>query len=565
MIFGIWALGLLLFYALGRLSFWRIDLTSEKRYSISPQTRELLKSIEEPILFDVYLEGKFPAGFAVLQRETHRMLEEFRAYNDNIRFRFIDPSQAESDQEREELYAQLQNKGLSPYTLEVNEKGARSSLRVFPGALVRKGDVELALPLLSNQLGRTAEEQINSSIAQLEYSLANVLRKLRAEARPKIAFIEGHGELIPRQLADLGRSLSEFYTVDRFDLRALLADTAAALSIAEQQRRLNVYDALLIAKPSRGFTDLDKYLIDQFAMKGGAIVWLVDGSEAEMDSLSERSEFLSIPLDERLKLRDLLFKYGARVNSDLVADSRSAAVNDSRELRPWPYFPMVVPEKGHPVSKNLNALKLEFASTVDTVRAPGIKKTLLLSSSSYAQAFAAPHVVSLEKLYRDPRSFGWSGGPYALAWLLEGEFESFYALRVKPKDLDGSVLQPIERSKPTRMLVVGDGDLAKNQLNLINPNAPKGVPLPLGYDQFTGAQYGNKEFMLNAFDYLLGASELMNLRSRELRIRILDVQRIERERLRWQLLNTALPLLGVLLLMFGFGRIRKHSNQRISI
>ncbi len=563
LIFGIWALGLLLVYAVGRRSFWRWDLTAEKRYSISPQTRDLLKSIKEPILFDVYLEGEFPAGFAVLQRETLRMLQEFRAYNDNIRFRFIDPSKAESDQEREELYAQLQSKGLNPYTLEINQKGSRSSVRVFPGALVRKGDVELALPLLSNQLGRSAEEQINSSIAQLEFSLANVLRKLRAEARPKIAFIEGHGELGPRFLADLGRSLSEFYTVDRFDLRALLADTAAGASIAEQQRRLNVYDALLIAKPKRGFTDLDKYLIDQFAMKGGAILWLIDGVEAEMDSLSERSEFLSIPLDERLKLRDLLFKYGARVNSDLVADSRSAAVNDSRELRPWPYFPMILPEKGHPISKNLNALKLEFASTVDTVSAPGIKKTLLLSSSPYAQAFSAPHVVSLEKLYRDPRSFGWQSGPYALGWLLEGEFESFYALRVKPKDLDGSVLQPISRSKPTRMMVVGDGDLAKNQLNLINPNAPKGVPLPLGYDQFTGAQYGNKEFLLNAFDYLLGASDLMNLRSRELRIRILDSPRIESQKLRWQLLNSALPLFGVLLFMVVFGRIRKLKNQRI--
>jgi len=560
--FALWALGCVLVYLLGRQGFLRWDLTTEKRYSISDQTKVLIRSIDQPVIFDVYLEGQFPAGFAKLQRETRRMLDEFRAYNDNIRYRFIDPNAAESETQRSELYQQLQSKGLVPYQLEVAEAGGTQRLQVFPGALVRKGDVEMVLPLLSSQLGRSAEEQLNSSIAQLEYVMANVLRKLKADARPSIAFLEGHGELGPRYLGDLGRTLSEFYTVDRFDLRAFSTDSLIPASIAEQQRRLNAYDALLIAKPKRGFTDLDKYLIDQFVMKGGAIVWMIDGVEAEMDSLSERSEFLSIPLDERLNLRDLLFKYGARVNGDLIADARCAGVNDARQIHPWPYFPLIVSEVTHPIVKELNALKIEFGSSVDTVSAPGIQKTFLLQSSPYSQRFMAPHVVSLDKLYSDPRTQGWQSGPYALGVLLEGSFESLYAHRVKPKDLNGSPLPLTDKSKSTRMLVVGDGDVPKNQLNLVNPNAPKGVPLPLGYDQFTGAQYGNKEFMLNAFDYLLGASDLMVLRGRELRIRILDTPRIERERIFWQGLNAVLPMLVTLVGALAFGAYRRFHHRR---
>jgi ABC-2 type transport system permease protein len=540
--------------------FLRIDLTEEKRFSLSNPTKELLKNLDKRILIKVYLEGNFPPGFEKLQRETKQTLDEFRAYTDKIDYQFIDPSDQVDDKARQEVYQQLESKGLQPFNLEVSENGGSRRLQVFPGAVLSLGEREISLQILQSQMGRSAESQLNASIEKLEYTLASAIKKITQEKRPKIAFIEGHNELKARFIADLGRTLSEHYQVERFNLREFIKDSVTGeLSVEQQIRRLNIFDALLIAKPQSAFSDLDRYLIDQFIMKGGTTLWFIDAVQAEMDSLSNRSEFLALPIDERLNLRDMLFKYGVRINADLVQDIVAAGVNDSKQVLPWIYSPLVMPYINHPITKDLNGIRLEFASSIDTIQTPGIKKTILLQSSQYSKKSNAPHLVSLARLYQEPQIEAFQEKGIPLGVLLEGSFESAYKNRVVPKNFNGVTLPLVEKSKPAQMLVISDGDIVKNQLNIVNPQLPKGLPLTTGYDQFTGMQYGNKDFLLNAFDYLLDESGLMELRGRELKIRLLDSQRVKSERSFWIGLNAALPI-GIILL-FAFFQIQMRKRR----
>ncbi len=541
----------------------RLDLTEEKRYSLAESTRELLKSLDERVLVTVYLEGDFPSGFRKLQRETRQMLNEFRAYSPYLEYRFIDPSNQPDEKSRNELYQQLRSKGLISYQIDVNEKGGSRSIQVFPGAIVALGEQEISVQILQGLMGQSAESQMNASVEKLEYNLANAIKRITTKTRPTIAFLEGHGQLKPNYLADLGRTLSEYYRVERFNLRQFdTQDSSENISISAQMRRLNSYNALLIAKPTQGFADLDRYLIDQYIMQGGKVVWLVDMVLAEMDSLSRRSEFLAIPLDEKLNLRDMLYKYGVRVNTDLVQDIMATGLNDSRSIKPWIYAPMVMPYIEHPITKDLNGIRLDFASSIDTILAPGIKKTILLQTSPYSRTAGTPHVVSLARLYEKHNPANFQKGPITLGVLMEGSFTSAFANRVKPRSTNGEELPMVEKGKTTQMVVIGDGDLARNQLNIVNPNLPKGLPLTTGYDQFTDTHYGNKDFMLNVFDFLLDKSGMMALRSRELKIRLLDMQRIQTERQFWVGLNTVLPLVSILLLSSLTALMRRHKYAK---
>jgi ABC-2 type transport system permease protein len=540
---------LILLNIVGSFSFFRLDLTAEKRYSLSDATINLLNSFDDVLLVKIYLDGDFPAGFQRLQTETRQMLDEMRAYNPNLQYILINPAKNETEEETEKLYQQLQFKGLKPYQLTVNEDGGSSVKTIFPGAILSFGEREVPALLLIDQLGAPPEQQINSSIENLEFTLANAIRSLVSSEKPLVGFLQGHGELGPREVADFAKDLSANYQVDLFNSREFKSDsTGQDLSIAQQQSRMNRFDAMIIAKPTRAFTDLDKYLLDQFVMNGGRTIWLLDAVQAEMDSLSEKPQFMALPLFDRLKLNDLLFKYGVRVNTDLVADMVAAGVNDQRQIKPWIYHPMIMPQVKHPITKDLNAIWLQFASSLDTVLAPGVKKRYLLRSSPYAQSLATPHIVSLGRLYNPPPQERFTQKNLPVAVLLEGQFSSLYKNRVAPRE-GGEPLRIKGESNPNQMLVVADGDLIRNQFNIVNPNIPKGAPLPLGYDQFTGTQYGNKDFLINAIDYMLDESGLIDIRSRELKIRLLDLNRVKKERLSWQLINTLVPI--VLILLFG--------------
>jgi ABC-2 type transport system permease protein len=560
--FGLVIAILILLNIIGGLKFFRLDLTTEKRYTLSEATINLIEPVEDVILVKVYLEGDFPAGFQRLQSETKQMLDELRAYNPNVEYIFINPNESATKEERNKLYQQLQSRGLKPYQLQVKEQGGNSVKTVFPGALVSLGDKETAVNLLIDQIGTSPDRQINASIQNLEYTLANTIRSITSERKPLIGFLQGHGELGPTDLADIGKQLSKNYSVDLVNIREFTQDSITGeVSIAAQQRKLNRFDALVVAKPQKAFTDLDKYLIDQFVMTGGKTVWLIDPVLASMDSLSESAQFLSLPLLNRLNLNDLLFKYGVRLNANLVTDLVAAGVSDQKQVRPWVYFPLVMPTVKHPITKDLNAIWLRFASAIDTLATDNSKKTILLKSSAYSRSFATPHIVSLGNLFNPPPQERFNEKDIALGVLVEGEFNSLYKNRLTPKN--NEPLKPKYKSDYNQMVVVADGDLIRNQFNLVNPNIPKRVPLPAGYDQFTGQQYGNADFMLNTMDYLLDGSGLIDIRSRELKIRLLDRNLVTSQRLQWQLINTLVPLFLVLgfALVYSFLRKRKYARN----
>lgn len=550
---------LLLINVVGSLSFFRLDLTSEKRFTLSDVTIDLLNSFDDQIYVRIYLEGDFPSGFQRLQRETRQMLDEFRAYNAGIQYEFIDPKGSADEKVNQEVFEQLQYQGLKYYELLENSSGAQSVQRVFPGAVLNLGDKEMPVNLLLDQLGASPERQVNSSVQNLEYSLANAIRSLVRTDKPYVAFLNGHGELSPEYILDFARSLSLNYKVDRFNLREFRSDsTGESISVLDQQRRLNRFDAVIIAKPQKPFNDLDKFLLDQYIMIGGKVLWMIDAVEANMDSLSARPQFMSFPTYDRLNIDDMLFRYGARINTNLVVDRVSAGVSDTKRTYPWIYFPLIMPQVKHPIAKDVNALKLEFPSSIDTIISAGIKKTFLMRTSPYSRVLATPHIVKLQKLYELPPEQYFNQQNIPVAVLLEGEFESSFKNRVTPRTASGEPIKVLEKSKFTQQVVIADGDIIRNQLNILNPDIPKGTPLPLGFDQFTGAQYGNKDFMLNTMDYLLDDSGLIAIRSRELQIRLLDTTKIKSNKLFWQLLNTALPIALILLMGLIYSLVRKR-------
>lgn len=562
--FGLIAVVIVLMNVAGSFSYFRIDLTAEKRYSLSDATLGLLDKIEDPMFFRVYLEGEYPADFQRLQRETKQMLDEFRAYNSRIEYEFINPNESDDDSERDTYAQQLQQRGLEPVTLDISRKDGRAQVQVFPGAIVSYQDQETAINLLQSQLGQTPEAQINGSVQNLEYALAASLRRLILIEKPLIGFLEGHGELDRKYIASFAANLAGTYRVDQFNIREFNVDSISGeVSIAEQMRRLNRFDLLVIAKPTKPFEELDRFFIDQYVMNGGKIMWLVDAVHANMDSLSVASEFLAYPTLDQLHIDDILFKYGVRVNTNLVQDYVCAGVNDRREIRPWPYFPVIMPRvANNPITKDLNAIKLEFASTIDTIYSPSVRKTPLLVTSENTKIQATPGLVGLRTLYTDPNPADFNSQYLPVAYLLEGSFESVFKNRIRPTGL-GNEIQLRDSSRFTQQLVVADGDIIKNQLNLVNPNMQRGVPLPLGYDQYTGMQFGNGDFLLNVVDYMLDESGLISVRSRELKLRLLDKVKISESRLYWTILNTVAPIIFIIIfgILYTWNRKRKFATK----
>jgi gliding-associated putative ABC transporter substrate-binding component GldG len=562
--YGIILIIAVLLNIIGSYTFFRLDLTTEKRYSLNPATIEMLEGLEDRVLFKIYLEGDFPADFKRLQRETRQMLDEFKAYQPDIEYQFVNPNEGDDDKTTREIWQQLRSKGLEALQIEQAEEGGASQIQIFPGAIASYMEREVPVQLLISQFATAPSQQINSSIEKLEFTLANAIRRLATVSKPRIAFLDGNGQLGPKYTADLGRELSQYYSVERFNLREFVLDSAGnEPTISSQLRRLNSFDALIIAKPTIPFSDLDRYLVDQFIMGGGKTLWFIDAVHAEMDSLSKAPQFLAYPVAGDLNLTDWMFRYGVRVNNNLVQDMVAGGVNDRKSINRWIYFPLIMPQVEHPITKDLNAIKLEFASTIDTIITPGVKKTILLRTSPYSRTVSAPHMVNLQTLYQEQNEAMFTQRNLPVGILLEGTFESVFKNRIIPKPESGEQISVMDKSSPTQMLVIGDGDMVRNQLNVVNPNIPRGQPLPVGYDQFTGMQYGNKDFLLNAIDYMLDDSGMINIRSRELTLRLLDFNKIRADKSYWQALNTVVPI--VLVLIFGMVytwlRRRKYARK----
>ncbi len=547
--------------------FTRFDLTSEKRYSLSPATKELLKGIDDIVYFRVYLDGEFPAGFKRLRNATREMLDEFRAYNKNIQYEFVNPSASEDEQERNDTYQLLIEKGLQPTDLQVNTKEGREQQIIFPGALANYKSNEMALELLGSQLGVPPEEALNNSVEALEFRLAGAIRDLTVVNKPMIAFIRGHGELDNRYIYDIGQALSKQYTVGVISIGEQLSSLTKRDSISDDKTRIvNKYDAIVIAKPDSAFSEKDKFIIDQYIMRGGKVLWLVDPVLASMDSLEASETTLGIARD--LNLDDMLFRYGVRLNPNLVMDLNALPIplrtgqvggQPKIDFFPWYYFPVITPTENHPIVKNLNVIKTEFVSSIDTIRVAGVKKTILLKTSAYSRTVSTPALITLAILEQEPDERAYAGPPQPVAVLLEGEFRSNFENRIPPEIQQNKDIGFLPKSEPTSMIVVADGDVIRNQLHF-----SQGYPMPLGYDQYTGQSFGNKDFILNALDYMLDESGLISIRSRELKLRLLDMNRVNDNKFFWQALNIILPVL--LVLIYGFIqhylRRRKYSSAR---
>lgn len=548
---------------IGYYVFKRFDLTSEKRYTLSEPTKQLLRNLDDIVYFEIFLDGEFPAGFKRLQRETREMLDQFRAYSDNIQYEFINPSASSDELERNDVYRRLVERGLNPTDLQVKTNDGSSQQIIFPGGIVSHKSKELPLELLKTQMGLPPEEVLNNSIQNLEFNIVNTIRKLTINKRPKLAIIEGHGELEHLEMADITYALNEYYTISRVRLDGKL-NSLSDRELSKDSINVHVankFDAIIIAKPDSAFSEKDKFIIDQFIMRGGRVLWLIDPVFTSMDSIQHADFTMGIIND--INLNDQLFNYGVRLNTNLVMDLNALPIPlktgqiggaPQIDFFPWYYFPVIYPMSNHPIVKNLNAIKTEFVSSIDTINIKGIKKSILLTSSQYARTVNTPVFITLEILQDDLDRRMFNEEYIPIAGLLEGKFESLYKNRVPPELRDSKDVDFMEYSEPTKMIVVADGDIIKNQVRY---SGEQPTPYPLGYDRYTQQTFGNKEFILNAMNYLIDDSGLISIRSRELKLRLLDRTKLTENKLYWQLLNTALPVIIVLIFGILFTLIRK--------
>ena len=542
-------IGLFILNIISSSYYKRFDLTSDKRYTISVSALEIVDAIDAPIIVDVFLEGEnFPSEFRRLQLETKQILEEFSAHNKNIIFRFVDPLADKNN--RDANIQQLNSRGLTPMELSVEENGKSSQAVIFPWALASYNDVTVKIPLVKNKIGATQQELVNYSVQHLEYAFADGFNKLVNPISKKIAFLIGNGELKGRYIEDFLKTISEYYNLAPFTLDSVANNPERTLN------QLKDFDLIVSAKPTEAFTENEKFVLDQYTMSGGKSLWLIDAVAMEKDSLYNTGKSVAIGRD--LNLTDFFFKYGVRINPVLINDLYSApitlAIGEGSEARfqqfPWYYSPLVNPEGNHPIVNNLNLVKFDFANQIDTLK-NDINKTILLKSSILSKADGTPREISLEMTGEEPNPKLYTKPNQNLAVLLEGEFTSVYNNRVQPFPL----LKARNKSKPTKMIVIADGDVIKNELG-------KNGPIELGFDRSSGQLYGNKEFLLNAVNYLLDDNGLINIRSKEIEVSFLDYKKVGVEKTKWQLINILLPLvlLGVFGFAFNFYRKKKYAK-----
>jgi gliding-associated putative ABC transporter substrate-binding component GldG len=553
-LFGLFVIFLFVLNVLFSYSSLRIDLTEEKRFTLSPATNQLLENINSPVLIKIYLAGTMPIEFKRLKRAIETQLDEYKNIaGKNIQYVFINPTENQDKKQRFALYKYLYEHGISP--LEVKEENIEQSSEtmLFPAAIINYNNKEIGVNLLQSDYRYKPEsaENINLSIQALEYEFTNAIRKITTDKISKIAFIEGQGELSEPEVISISTTLSEYYQIDRGSLNG-------------QLDKLNEYKALIIASPLYKFSNEDKYVLDQYIMGGGSVLFLLEGVNVRMDSLNTQTTTMAIPAS--VNLEDMLFRYGLRINTDLVEDLQCTKIglstqgyNNKTEVKwfPWYFFPRVVSPNDNPINKYIDLIKTEFISTIDTVnKTPGVKKTVLLSSSPNSRISATPLPVSFVDINIPVDKATFNHKPLPLAVLLEGQFSSLYQNRIAPIEMAN--YKKKETSKKAKIIVVSDGDIIRNLVS------PEGKPYPLGFDRYSQQTFkGNTQFLLNAVNYLTEESDLMSIRNREIKLRPLDKTRIKAERSKWQIINVALPLILLIVagILFSIIRKRKYTKK----
>ncbi|WP_405206012.1 gliding motility-associated ABC transporter substrate-binding protein GldG [Aquimarina sp. LLG6339-5] len=536
----------------GNSLYNRFDLTVDNRFTLSEATENLLKEAEVPISIDVLLEGDFPSEFRKLQGETKQILEEFNAINTNIQYVFTNP--IEEEEFRKETLEELQRLGLTPMEVSVQESGKTEIETVVPWAIMNYQNRSVKVALVKNTIGATTEERVNNSIQQLEYVFADALKKLIHPKKHKIAVIKGNGQLPDVKIADFIKTLQEYYFVGAFTLDSVASNPEKTL------QDLQKFDLVINAKPTKPFSEKEKYVLDQFVMDGGKSLWLVESVGMEIDSLfTPQSQGSAVAFMQDLKLGDVLFSYGVRINPVIINDLYSAPLmlasgqgNDTQFTpHPWFYASLTKNSGNHPIVKNIESVKFEFSNQIDTLK-NDLTKTILLTSSERSKLEGIPTEIRLDNIIgQKPDITGYTDGNHNLAVLLEGSFKSAYKDRVKPFKINDGKDTSIE----TKMVVIADGDVIKNGIR-------KGRPITLGYDPYLNLQYGNKEFLLNTVNYLLDDSGLTEVRGKEINIAFLNIEKVVATRSFWQIINIVIPLIILGLFGVGFSFLRKRKYQK---
>lgn len=520
---------------LSNFIFTRFDFTADKRFTLSEKSRDLVYTLPKPLRITIYLDGDLPSGFDQLKTAALDLTNDLSAYSSaGIRVQVRNPGADTSTALFNELYAM----GLEPTNLSVKTEEGLSQKTIFPGAVIEYEGRKLAVKFLQTQQGKSPEDVLNNSIQNLEYAFVSAISKISRGDKPRVGFTEGHQELSDVQLSDAMISLQSVYELGRVDLASISSANLQKLAV------------LVVPKPNTSFTEAEKFKLDQYVMHGGKVIWAIDQVNADLDSLKGAGEQLAFA--KKLNLDDMLFTYGVRINYQLIADMNCAQIplnvgnmgNQGQiELVPWLFFPVFMPLSTHPLVKNLEGIRSEFASTIDTLAVAGLRKTVLLSSSPYSKLMVVPNLISLQMVEQEPDPATFQSDPQPIAVLLEGRFKSTFKNRPIPAQQE-NFSNRLDQSQPTQMLVLSDGDLFKNQVGA------DGSPYPLGYDRYTQQQYGNKALLLNAVDFMSGDGDLLNLRSKELKMRLLDKALVKADKSFWQIINVLLPLL--MLAIFGF-------------
>ena len=549
---GITLFLLLVINTIGSFFFFRLDLTKDKRYTLSSTSLQIIEQVKNPLYIKVYMQGELPSEFKRLQLETRQMLEEFQGYNSNIIFEFIDPleDEASSMDNIKELY----RKGLTPINISVDDKGKQSQAMVFPWAIAVYDNKEVNIPLLKNIMGASTTDKIIGSVQHLEYSIADALHKITNDKQKKIAIIKGNGELHEAYIAKFLLQTKESYHIGPFTLDSVAKQPLNTLT------ELKKYDLAIIAKPTEAFSESEKQVLDQYIINGGKTIWLIDQVVAEMDSLySPTGSALAFPRD--LNLNDFFFKYGVRIYPDLVKDEQGSPIKlasgeqgsatQFQEFN-WKFAPQVYSQSNHPIVKNVGGIKFDFANAIDTLK-NGIKKTVLLQSSPYSKRIGTPTEINLNSVNEETTPADYlNKGNIPLAVLLEGKFHSMFENRILAFDQNNFQA----KGNSSKMVVISDGDIIKNQLD------KNGMPVELGYDQRSGNLYDNKDFLMNCVNYVLDDTGLINIRSKDLDLPLLDKEKVYENYTNIQLLTIGLPIviLAVFGLLFTFLRKRKYSR-----
>ena len=550
-------IGLVTINLLGTLFHKRYDLTQDQRYSLSDPTKDLLDQIDSPLIIDVFLEGVLPAEFKKLQNETRYLLEEMQAYNSNIRFEFSNP--VEEGENATQVAQQFNEFGMTTIPLKVKEDGKETVQTIFPWATINYNDKAQPVALVKNAVGASPEQLVYASIQNLEYVFAESLHSTLHAKSKRIAVLRDNGELPDANIADMFRKLRDTYNIAPFPMEFANQDPDKALKALQ-----NTFDLIVIAKPTKAFTEKQKYVIDQYIMNGGNSLWMLDAVAMEDDSLrNDKGATVAFPRD--INIDDQLFKYGIKISPSLVLDLYSAplsvATGDGSEAQyiqlPWLYRPQAPGMNTHPINTNIEKPVLfNYANPITLLdNKSNVSKTVLLQSSIYTKVESTPREISLDQVDIEPLESEFQHGQQPLAVLLEGTFNSAFTNRVLPDGGDQNSFRESAQKNP-KLIVIADGDFISNSLDL------RGQPLELGFDYYTRTSYGNKEFLLNAVNYLLDDTGLINIRNKEIALPFLDTQKTSQNNTTWQVLTIGLPL--VILLLFGllYSAIRKRRYAR---